>query len=69
MEANNFLDFFLFSGIPVSEAAILAHKQKVGIFEMPPNQFLIYKIKASIVANSKPLPRLTQILHVSALLL
>ena len=47
MQANNFLEFFPFSGIPVFEVAILAYK-KVRIFEMLPIQCLVYKIKASI---------------------
>ena len=40
------------------KAAILAYKQKVKIFEMDPNQFLLYMNKASFVQNSKPLPYL-----------
>ena len=58
-----FLTFPL-SEIPVFEAAILAYKQKVMIFEMPPIQVLIYKVKASFLPNSKSLPRLAQFLHV-----
>ena len=57
------LDFFPFSGIHVFEAATLACKQKVILI-----QFLIYKIKASFVPNSKPLPRLAHFLHVSDVL-
>ena len=38
----------------------MAYKQKVRIFEMPPIQVLVYKIKASFVPNSKSLPRLAQ---------
>ena len=60
-----FLELFPFSGIlvSVSEAAILAYKQK--IFKMLPTQFLIYKVKSSFVPNSKHLPRLAQFLDVS----
>ena len=68
MQANNFLEFFPFSGIPELEAAILANKQKARVFEMAPIQFLICKINVSFVPNSKPLPRLVQLLHVSAVL-
>ena len=65
MQANHFLEFspsvkYLF------EAATLAHKQKVRIFEMAPNQFLISVAKASFELNCKPSPHLTQFLHVSA---
>ena len=50
-------------------AAILAYKQ-VRVFEMLPIQFLIYKIKASFVPNSKPYnTTFSAILHVSALFL
>ena len=59
---------FPFSGILVFQAAILAYKQKVIISEMAPIQFLIYKIKASFVANSKPLQRFAQFLRVSPVL-
>ena len=48
------------------EAAILAYKQIVRIFEMPPIQFLICKVKASRLPNSKSLPRLVQFLDVYA---
>ena len=41
-------------------AAMLA---KVTIFEMPPIQVLIYKIKTSFVPNSKPVPSLVGILY------
>ena len=58
-----FLNSFLFSRIPVFEAAILAYKQKMRISEMPQIQYLVYKIKASFIPNSKPLPRSTQFLH------
>ena len=69
MQANNFLEDFPFSGIPIFEAAILTNKPKVRMLEMVPMQSFTYKIKASFVPNSKLLPRLTQCLHVSALLL
>ena len=41
--------------IPVFEAAIVAYKQKVRIFETFLIQFLIHKIKASLVPSSKAL--------------
>ena len=69
MQTNNFLEFFRFSGISVFEAAILAYKQKIGILEMPPIQFLIYKMIVSFVQNSKSLQHVAQFLHVSAGLL
>ena len=56
MQAADFLELFpSFRRIPVFEVAILSYNQKVRIFEMPPIQFLIYKIKASFVPNWKPL--------------
>ena len=68
VQANNFLEFFPFSEIPVFETAILAYKPKVRTSEMPPVQVLIYNIKAIIVQDFKPLPRLAQLLYVSGLL-
>ena len=47
--SNSFSLIVHFNGIPLFEAAILAHKQKVRSFESPPNQFLIYMIKAPFV--------------------
>ena len=65
---HNFLEFFPFSEIPMFEAAILAFKQKVKFFKIPPIQFLVHKKNASFVPSSKPLPRLEQFLYVSAVL-
>ena len=67
MQANHFLECN--PGITVLEVVTLAYKQKVRIFEMLPNQFLIYKIEASFVQDSKPLPHLAQFLHASGGLL
>ena len=39
------------------------------IFKIPPSQFLTYMIEASFLPNSKPLPHLAQLFHVSAVLL
>ena len=66
MQANYFLDFFPFSEMLVFEAAILANKQKMRIFEMLPIQFMICKIKASFVPSSRPLLHPAQFLDVSA---
>ena len=52
----------------MSEAVILAYKQKMRIFEIHLTQFLIYNIKASLVSNFKSLSRLGQSLHVSSVL-
>ena len=54
--------------MPLSEAAILAYKQKQKIFEMPPSLVLIFMLQASFVPIMKLLPLLVQCLQVSALL-
>ena len=63
-----FLNFFPYNGILVFGAAILAYKEKTRILKMHPIQFLIFKIKALFVPNSKPLPCFAQFRHVSAVL-
>ena len=50
-----FLNFPLWWDTLVFEAAILAYKQKVTMFQMPPNQFLALMRKTSLLyQNSKP---------------
>ena len=39
----------------MSEEAMLAYKQKVKIFQIPPNQFLIFMVKASFVPKFQAL--------------
>ena len=68
MQANNVLEFFPFSGIPMFEAAILAYKQIVRIFEMPSIQFLFASLISLICTNTKLLQPLAQFLYVSAVL-
>ena len=43
------------------EVAMLAYKQKVKIFRIPPNQFLIFMVKASFVPKFQALTTISTV--------